>query len=120
MQVPFLLTAAAAAAGFILAPSRPGDPPQKAPEPGIHRLSQEIGALKMLYRLRLTPAQLQALLKLAPETMAAERETKKGKFSEDYRALLGELRKALAEAEDDERIGDLEEKVSDLSESESP
>src|SRR5262249_17848796 len=82
---------------------------------------QEINALRTIYQLRLTQPQLQAVAKLASQTMAKDREYKKPKASEDYRSILGDLRKALLDADyEDERISELEEKVTALSESEQP
>lgn len=117
---PVHVGALALAAGITLAPSRSSEPPKKAPEPGLHRVTQEVAALRTLYELRLTPEQMQSLLKLAKQTRAPDREYKKGKASDDYRSLLNDLRKALVEAGDTDRIDELEEKVSDLADSEQP
>src|SRR5262245_46122122 len=110
----------AIAGGLTLAPSRVPDRNRKLPEPGCHRLTQEIRALRTMFSLRMTTPQLHALQKQAKETMDKEREYKKGKISDDLRGVLGDYRRALVEAEDEERISELDEKVSDLYEAERP
>lgn len=120
MPCPAVLAILTLASAFTRAPSKPVDTPPKRPEPGIHRLTQEIYALRTLYQLRINTAQLKALEKLAPDTMAKERIHKKTKVSDDYRTIMNDLRKALVEADSDDRINELEEKLADLHESEAP
>src|SRR5437016_2874106 len=99
MYFPVALGVLAMVSGLRIAPSRPTDPPLKIPVPGAHRLTQAVTALRTLHQLRLTPAQLQFLLKLAPETMTKDRVHKKTTISDDYRTLLTDLRKAFIEAD---------------------
>jgi hypothetical protein len=100
-------------------PARPRDEPKKADEYFICDLSMEVQALRLLRQLDLTDEQLRALQKVAGQTAQPARE-RKGRASKDYQDLLQEVHEALADPNDDDRIGELDEKLGEQAESEKP
>lgn len=82
-------------------------------------VSLEIEALQLLYQLDLTPRQLQALAKIAPDTAAPARERKPAKVSAAVRQSMLELRAALRK-NDADRIDELTDKLDELKEKENP
>jgi hypothetical protein len=96
------------------------DDPKKDGEPTLAELSLETKALRTLYNLRLTTEQMKMMAKLAKDTAEQARMRNPGKASDDYRKALTELRDALAAANDDDKIGELEDAYTTLEEKESP
>src|SRR6266849_6203929 len=75
------------------------------------QLSLQIAALQMLHQFDASPAQMEALAKLAKDTTKAR--PRKPKASDKVRQALAELRNALVEGDDD-KIGELTDRVDDL------
>jgi hypothetical protein len=107
-----------AVAGAVPCPRAAGDDP-KPSTPSASDLAVEVAALRTLYGLKTTPEQMQLLKKLAPRTMEKAR-ARKGTASKEYAEQLTELRNALVDASDDDRIGDAEDTLDQLHESEKP
>lgn len=95
------------------------DEPKKDDRPPAGELALETAALRTLYDFKVAPEQLKQLRKLAPQTMEKPRE-RKGKVSKEFAERLGELHDALAEANDDDRIDDLQDQLDQLRESDHP
>ena len=76
-------------------------------------LSLEVVALQTLNRLDLSTPQLEALLRLAKGTAGTPRSTGAMKVTPAFLKTLKALRSALLD-DDDDRIGDLKEKLGDL------
>ncbi len=96
-------------------------PTESRPEQtSASNLQLEVQALQTLYHLRFTIEQMQFLARLAPQTAQRDHPRKPGEVSEDYRQLLDDLRNALLDANDDEGIDNLEEKLDELTETEKP
>lgn len=95
----------------------PGIDPRPALPPAprsLVALSREVEALRTLYALRLTRGQLEHLRELAPETVARPPADDTVEVSAALRKTLGELREALARADDDDRIGKLYDRYDEL------
>ncbi len=105
---------------FTFADGKKDEAKKEAAEPTLPELSMEMQALRTLYNLRLSTEQMKTLGKLAKETAEPTRKRNQGKASDDYRKALIELRDALADASDDDKIADLEDAYSDLEEKENP
>jgi hypothetical protein len=86
----------------------------------IYDLYQEVQVLLTLHYLKMTPEQMQALRKVARETAGPARARDNAKVSDEYREVLTDLRNALVDANDDQRIEDLEDKLDELDASEKP
>jgi hypothetical protein len=86
----------------------------------LHDVGLEVQALRTLYYLKLNAEQMKALRELTKETAQPPRRRAAPKASDAYRDTLTELRSALAEASDAERIDALEEKLSEIAEREKP
>jgi hypothetical protein len=91
---------------------RPKKPANDKDETTLSQLSLEVSALQALYRFQMTREQMEALRKLA-QTGPAPDKRAPGKGSDKLRKRLFDLREALVNG-DEERIGDLEEKLADL------
>jgi hypothetical protein len=63
---------------------------------------------------------MKALAKVAKETAEPDRMRNPGKASDEYKKALTALRDALADGNDDDKIGELEDAFADLEEKESP
>jgi hypothetical protein len=81
-------------------------------------LNQEVAALQTLHLLNISKSQMEALRKVARETAAKQPARKESQGSEEFRKALTELRDALMQGKDDNRIDKLAEKVEDLREAE--
>lgn len=106
----------------LLAPSArqsAADDERKAEKIAPADLALEIHVLRVLYYLKATPEQAQALLKLAKVTAGKAKKRVPGKVSDEYHRLLEEVHEALAE-DDEERIEPLDEKLEELTIRESP
>lgn len=88
-------------------------------QPSLNDLSMEVAALDLFHQLKLTPAQLQAVRRLAKETVAEPSTRATAKASAAYRRTLANLRDALVE-EDDELVDQLQLELDDLIEKEKP
>jgi hypothetical protein len=86
----------------------------------LNDLSMEVNALYIIYQLQLTPDQLRALAKLAPETAGDAEARETPKAGEAYRRVLTKLREALADPKDDDQIADLVEELDERHEKEAP
>jgi hypothetical protein len=87
----------------------------------LNDLSLEVTALHTLYLFQLTPEQMRALQKLAPETSVEGGGAREApKASEAYRKVLAKLREAFVKPEDDEHINKLLDELDDLREKEDP
>jgi hypothetical protein len=82
-------------------------------------LKMEVQALQTLYHFKFTHEQLQALTRVAKQTAQPHRERKPGKISEEYEQVLTDLRNALIDANDEDGIDNLEDKLDEVAESES-
>lgn len=89
-------------------------------KPSLTALSQEVAALQMIYSLRLTRPQLQVIRKIAAETAGRPTKEQRGKASSAYRQILVDLREALADAKDDERIDKVSDRLEKLRTKEEP
>jgi hypothetical protein len=85
----------------------------------LNALNLEVAALQQLHQLDVTPAQLEALAKLAKDAAPKTGERKPAKVSDKYRRTLLQYREALVKGED-ERADDLGEELEDLRYSEAP
>jgi hypothetical protein len=113
-----------AASGFafavLLLPVRAADEPKADKEQPIHEISLEVQALRALYSLKLTNEQMKMASKLAKETNEPARKRTTPKVSDEYRKIVTNLRDALIAADDDDKIGDLEEELDRVTEKEKP
>ena len=75
---------------------------QSGPKADLNVLSMEVMALQTLHQAQMTLPQLQALSKLAPETVAKSRPRKPATASEKFRRKLTELRDALVKRDAEE------------------
>jgi hypothetical protein len=106
-------------------PAKSADTP-KPPEPqapeqlSTNDLNLEVQALQTLYHFKFTAEQMRSLAKVARETAEPPRPRKKAKASDDYRQVLLDLRSALIDANDEDSIDNLEDKLDELTESEKP
>jgi hypothetical protein len=94
--------------------------PAEPDSTAVTMLSQEVAALQTLYALDATDAQLEALRRIARETAAPPIKGIEGKVSDAYKKKLSDLREALVEAVDEERIGELIDQIDELKETEKP
>jgi hypothetical protein len=81
------------------------------------QLSLQVAALQVLYQFDASPAQMEALAKLAKDTAKAR--ARKPKASEKVRKALTDLRDALLEGDDD-KISERTDQVDDLRFAENP
>jgi hypothetical protein len=79
-----------------------------------------VAALQTIYQFQLTPIQMQKLRELAAETAQKAKEREPGAATAAFRKALTELRAALIEASDEEKIEQAEEKLEELRDSEKP
>jgi hypothetical protein len=91
-----------------------------APKLPLADLSLEVAALQTLYTLQPTPEQMKALQEFARKTAQQPANRRAGKATDNYRDALAELRQALIEATDDERVDELEDRVDKLRDEEKP
>jgi hypothetical protein len=100
----------------LLAPasSRAAEP--KADRLSLSNLSLEVAALQTLQRFQMTATQMEALRKLAPDTVqTAKRQA--GKASDKYRQTLVDLRAALLRGDED-RVEQLEDRLAEIDDAE--
>jgi hypothetical protein len=90
------------------------DEPKADKEQPAHEVSLEVQALRSFYDLKLTDEQLKLVAKLAKETVEKPHKRKSEKVSDEHRKALTELRDALIAAEDDDKIGDLEDTLDQI------
>jgi hypothetical protein len=100
-------------------PGARGEPEKNRP-PSLNLLSMEVAALQTLHEFRFTDDQLVALRKVAKETASEVGARQAGKASKEFQDTLAELREALIDGLDSERIDELQEQLDSLHESEQP
>ena len=88
--------------------------------PSPSDLKLEVQALQTLYRFQFTPQQMQRLVRIAADTAPPPRRRQPGRVSEEYSQALSDLRGALLDATDEDRIDQLEDRLEELAESEKP
>src|SRR5262249_17896955 len=110
---------AVALAGLSLSWHAAADEPKATKGQSVSELALEVNALRALHHLKAKPEQLKALQKLAPDTAQKPRQ-RTGKASKDYIEMLTDLRAALIDGSDEDRIDELEEKIDELHETEKP
>jgi hypothetical protein len=98
--------------------ARGGSQP-KAP-PSVNHLSMEVNALVMLHEFRFTYPQLEKLRALAKETTGDAGPRQAVKVSQQFQQALEDLRDALLDALDEERIEQAQDILDDLREAERP
>jgi hypothetical protein len=86
----------------------------------LNDLSLEVSALQALHSFNFTDAQLHKLQSWAKETAAKPSKREPAKASKEYRDKLMELRDALVEATDDDKIDQLNEELEELREAQKP
>ncbi len=89
------------------------DEGKKTDKLSLDDLNREVVALQTLYYLHVTPAQLEKLKAVAPQTAAKPAGQAKAKASDELRKKLTELRDALVDATDEDRIDELSEEFQD-------
>lgn len=94
-------------------------PARGADEVSVADLSMEVSALRLLHALKVTPEQMKAIRKLTRET-AQPRKERNPTASKEYKEALQALRDALVDPDASDNIDDLEEKVDELQQAESP
>ena len=103
-----------------LTPTRPPDVPLRTDlKTPVTDMSLDVQALRTLYLLRMTTDQLKKVQPIAKEIAAPDRDREKPRVSEDYRRVLVSLCDALA-ADDEDKVEQLEDRLSELTDSESP
>jgi hypothetical protein len=80
----------------------------------LNDTSLEVVALESLHQFQFTPAQMRALRRLAKETAMEPSAREAVKVSDGFRKTLLDLRNALADAANAERIQQLQEKIDKL------
>lgn len=105
---------------YVGAGRREAEKPAGPEQSSASELQLEVQALQALYRFQMTPAQMRFLATLAPRTAPAQQPRKPGQVSDDYRQLLLDLRAALLDVNDEERIDSLEDKLDQSTEDEKP
>jgi hypothetical protein len=120
--MPFPLTCRGAplALAVVLVYTSPAPAQQPADDIDLNDLSLEVSTLQTLHSLNLTEAQLRQLQTWARETVQKPRKRPAAKASKAYRAKLVELRAALLEASDGDRIDRLGEELEELRAAEKP
>jgi hypothetical protein len=114
------VTAALLLGAGVLTAGLKADQPGKPAAPSAHDLYLETQALRTLYHFKLTPEQMQDLRKVTRETAGPARARDKVQVSDEYREVLTDLHDALVDANDDERIDQLEERLDELDAREEP
>jgi hypothetical protein len=93
---------------------------QQAEPADVNDLSLEVNALQTLHSLNLSAGQLRKLQGWAKETAEKPRKREAAKVSKEYRDKLLELRAALADGSDDDKIDQLNEELEELRNTEKP
>ena len=86
----------------------------------LNDMSMEVTALQTLHQFQFTSAQMQTLRKLAKVTCQEAVARSAPKASEKYQHTLADLRKALVEANDSDRIDQLWDELESLQDGENP
>jgi hypothetical protein len=106
--------------GLVFVPVQSGDkPPRADPKAPALDLCLEIQALRTLYLLRVTVDQARAMEGIAKKIVAPDRDREKPRLSDAYRRILAGLHDALA-ADDEDKVDDLEDQLTELTDSEEP
>jgi hypothetical protein len=104
----------------VLVESAAGQDPKPTGSTDLSTLSLEVNALQALHALSLTDGQLKKVQGWAKETAEKTRKRDAGKASKEYREKLLDLRDALLQGTDTDRIDQLTEELDDLRETEKP
>src|SRR5579859_2072682 len=88
--------------------------------PTLRDLSQDVSALQTLYQLQLTRTQLAALKELAKDTADKSKPAGPGKGNDKVRKALLDLRDALVQAKEPEKITQLAEALEAVEKTEKP
>jgi hypothetical protein len=115
-----ILTVVCFGVALAFVPTGTADEPKADKEQSINEISLEVQALRSFYTLKLTDEQLKQIAKFANETAEPAHKRKMVKVDDEYRKLLTNLRDALIAADDDDKIGDLEEELDQLPEKDKP
>jgi hypothetical protein len=107
------------ACAILLVPVQSAEKPQEDKGPSLAELSLDVQALRAFYSLQLTDEQLKQIARLARETAEPERQ-RQPKASNEVRKVLVDLREALIDASDDDKIGDREDELDQVTEKEKP
>ena len=92
----------------------PADDRPKGGPPSINDLSMEVVALQSLHQFQFKPPQMQVLRKLAKQTAMEPGARQAIKATEEFQRTLVNLRTALAEATNVERVQELQDKIDKL------
>ncbi len=96
------------------------DEPKAGQEAALADLSLDVQAFRAIYMLKLTDTQLKQVAMWAKETSAPRSKRPEPKAGASVRNVLTSLRAALLEGTDDDKIGDLEDELEQIVESENP
>jgi hypothetical protein len=105
------------ATAFLALPCR-SEVPNKSAEPSLIALSQEVRALEALHAFQITSGQIAGLRTLLPTDVGTASRVAEVEKSAAFRKKLGELREALLEGTNEERIGELGDALDKIRESE--
>jgi len=101
-------------AGVMLAACASAQESRKNAPATLNDTSLEVVALESLHQFQFTPAQMRTLRRLAKETAMEPGARETVKVSDGFRKTLLDLRNALADASNAERIQQLQEKIDKL------
>ena len=101
-------------AGVMVMSSAAAQDSRKNAATTVNDTSLEVVALESLHQFQFTPAQMRTLRRLAQETAMQPGAREAVKVSEGFRKTLLDLRNALADAANAERIQQLQEKIDKL------
>jgi len=113
MKAPIIIASCVALTLLFVSAGTADDPKADKKQPAFE-LSLEVQALRSCYDLKLTDEQLKQVAKLAKETAEKSHKRKSTKVSDEHHKALTELRDALLAADDDDKIGDLEDAVDQI------
>jgi len=101
-------------------PAQARDEQKADKKPSLADISLEVQTLRTFYTLKLTDEQLKQIARLAKETAEPERQRPQPKASDEARRVLTDLRDALIDGTDDDKIGELEDELEQLMAKEKP
>ncbi len=115
-----VITVACFACAVLAVPTPAGDQPKAQKGPSVSEISLDVQALRAFSTLKLTDEQLKQIARFARETADPDHPRPQAKASEELRKVLTELRDALIDDTDEDKIGNLEEELEQLMENEKP
>jgi len=116
---PHVIAAGCFAVALLFVPVH-ADEPKADKEQPVNEISLEVQALRTFHNFKLTDEQLKMAAKFAKETADPPRKRTAAKVNDEYRKTLTNLRAALIAADDDDKIGDLEEELDQITDKEKP